>query len=90
MLVERLEGDPIVTNLFQKDVIYEIIKWCVQEYPLNLDILNEMECAIEMPREMVASIVAQDLQGMRQWGGVDASIQCIQWGEYHDRFERKR
>ena len=49
----------------------------MQEYPVNLDILNEMECVIEMPREMVASIVVQDLQGMRQWGGVDASIQCI-------------
>ena len=62
--VERLEGGPMVTNLFQTDVIGEIIRGCVQVYPFNLDILNEMECVIEMPREMVASIVAQNLQGM--------------------------
>ena len=36
-----------------------------------------MECVIEMPREMVASIVVQDLQVMREWGCVDANIQCI-------------
>ena len=29
-----------------------------------------------MPKEMVASIVAQDLQSMTHWGGVRASIQC--------------
>ena len=74
--VERLEGGPMVTNLFQKDVICEVIRGCVQEYPVNLDILSEMKCAIEMPKEMVASIVVQDLQSIRQWGVVDASVQC--------------
>ena len=75
--VERLEGGPMMTSLFQKDVIYEVIRGCVQEYPVNLDILSGMECVVEMPKEMVASIVAQDLQSMRQWGDVDTSIQCI-------------
>ena len=29
-----------------------------------------------MPKEMVTSIVAQDLQSMTHWGGVRANIQC--------------
>ena len=29
-----------------------------------------------MPKEMVASIVAQDLQNMTHWGGIRANIQC--------------
>ena len=29
-----------------------------------------------MPKEMVASIVAQDSQRMTHWGGICASIQC--------------
>ena len=35
---------------------------------MSVDILNEFECVITMPKEMVASIVAQYLQNMRQWG----------------------
>ena len=29
-----------------------------------------------MPKEMVASIVAQELQNMTHWGGVRANTQC--------------
>ena len=38
--------------------------------------LNEFECVVTMPKEIFASIVAQDLQNMTHWGGVRAIIQC--------------
>ena len=47
-----------------------------QEYPVSIDSLNEFECLVIMPKEMLASIVAQDLQNMTHWGGVQANIQC--------------
>ena len=39
------------------------------EYPVTVDSLNEFECVVTMPRNMVASIVAQNLQNMTHWGG---------------------
>ena len=74
--IEKYEGGPVYSTFLQKEIVGEIINVCVQEYPVSVDSLNEYECIITMPKEMVASIVAQDLQGMRHWGGVRASIQC--------------
>ena len=74
--IERLEGDPILSNFLQKELIGEIVNGCVQEYPVSINTFNEFECVIAMPKEMVASIVAQDLQNMTQWGGICANIQC--------------
>ena len=48
----------------------------MQEFSLSVDTLNEFECVITMPKEMVASIVAQYLQRITQWGGMHANIQC--------------
>ena len=63
-------------TFLQKEIVGEIINGCVQEYPASVDSLNEFECVVMMPKEMVASIVAQELQNMTHWGGVRANIQC--------------
>ena len=74
--IEKYEGGPVIGMFLQKEIVAEIINGCVQEYPMSVDSLNEYECIITMPKEMVASIAAQDLQNMTHWGGVRASIQC--------------
>ena len=74
--VEKYEGGPVYGTFLQKEIVGEIINGCVQEYPVSVDNLNEFECVVIMPKEMVASIVAQDLQNMTHWGGVRANIQC--------------
>ena len=56
-------------------MIAEIVNGCVQEYPVTMDTLNEFEFVIAMPKDMIASVVVQDLQNMTHWG-VHASIQC--------------
>ena len=43
---------------------------------MTVDSLNKYECITTMPKEMVVSVVAQDLQNMTHWGGVRANIQC--------------
>ena len=74
--IETYEGGPVYSTFLQKEIVGYIINGCVQEYPMSVDSLNEYECIIMMPKEMVVSIVAQDLQGMTHWGGVRANIQC--------------
>ena len=74
--IEKYVGGPVYRTFLQKEIVGEIISGCVQEYPLSVDSLNEFECVVMMPKEMVASIVAQDLQYMTHWGGVRANIQC--------------
>ena len=71
--IEKYEGGPVYSTFIQKE---EIINGCVQEYPMSVDSLNEYKCIITMPKGMVASIVAQDLQSMTHWGGVRANTQC--------------
>ena len=66
--VERFEGGPVLSTLLQDELIAEIINGCVQEYPVTVDTLNEFEFVIAMPKDMIASIVAQDLQNMTHWG----------------------
>ena len=46
------------------------------EYPASVDILNEYEFVITMPSEMIASVVAKDLESMEQWGGMHSNISC--------------
>ena len=58
--IKRFEWEPILANLLQK----EAVNRCVQEFPLSVDTLNGFKCVITIPTEMVASIVAQDLQRM--------------------------
>ena len=70
------EGGPEYRTFLEKEIVGEIINGCVQEYPLSVDSLNEFECVVMMPKEMVVSIAAQDLQNMTHWGGVRANIQC--------------
>ena len=41
-----------------------------------IDTLNKYECIINMPKEMIASRVAQEIQNMTHWGGIHANIQC--------------
>ena len=43
---------------------------------MTADSLNEFKCVVRVPKEIVASIVAQDLQNMTHWGGVRTNIQC--------------
>ena len=74
--IEKYEGGPVYRTFLQKEIVGEIINGCVQEYPLSVDSLNEFECVVMMLKEMVASIVAQDLQNMTHWGGVRANTQC--------------
>ena len=74
--IEKYKGGPVYSTFLQKEIIGEIINGCVQVYPMSVDSLNEYECIITMPKEMVASIVQQDLQSMTHWGGVRANIQC--------------
>ena len=74
--VETKEGGPVLTNLFQSEVIGEIIKGCVQKYPTSVNVLNEYEVVITMPNEMIADIVAKDLESMEQWGGMHSNIHC--------------
>ena len=31
--IERFEGEPILANLLQKDIVGEIVNGCVQEFP---------------------------------------------------------
>ena len=62
--IEKYEGGPVYSSFLQKEIVGEIINGCVQEYPVAVDSLNEFECVVTMPKEMVASIVAQDLQNM--------------------------
>ena len=59
--VEKYEGGPVYCTFLQKEIVGEIVNGCVQEYPIAVDNLNEFECVVTMPKEMVASIVAQDL-----------------------------
>ena len=61
--IGRIEGRPILTNLLQKEIVGKIGNGCVQEFPLSVNTLNEFD-----PKEMVASIVAQDLQNISHWG----------------------
>ena len=74
--VEKYEGGPVYGTFLQKEIVGEIINGCVQEYPMSVDSLNEFECVVMMPKEMVASIVVQELQNMTHWGGITANIQC--------------
>ena len=74
--VEKYEGGPVYGTFLQKEIVGEIINGCVQEYPASVDSLNEFECVVTMPKEIVASIVTQELQNMTHWGGVRANIQC--------------
>ena len=74
--IERFEGSPVLADLLQREIVWEIVNGCIQKYPMNIDTLNEYECIITMPKELVASIVAQDLQKITQWGGICANIQC--------------
>ena len=67
---------PVYGTFLQKEIVGEIINGCVQEYPASVDSLNEFECVVMMPKEMVASIVAQELQNMTHWGGVRPNIWC--------------
>ena len=62
--VETKEDGPVLTNLLQSEVIGEIIKGCIQKYPSSVNILNEYEVVITMPNEMIADIVAKDLESM--------------------------
>ena len=73
--METKEGGPVLTNLFQPEVIGEIVKGCVQKYPTSVDVLTEYEFVITKPSEMIASIVAKYLQSMKQWGGMCSNIQ---------------
>ena len=66
--VDAKEAGPVLTNLFQPEVIGEIVKGCVQKYPTCVDVLNEYEFAIAMPSEMIGSIVAKDLQEYEAMG----------------------
>ena len=66
----------MLTNLFQSEVIGEIIKGCVEKYPIRVNVLNEYEVVITMPNEMIADIVAKDLESMEQWGGMHSNIHC--------------
>ena len=59
--IEKYKGGPVYSTFLQKEIVGEIINGCVQEYPVSVDSLNEYKCSITMPKEMVASIVAQDL-----------------------------
>ena len=74
--VKTKEGGPVLTNLFQSEVIGEIIKGCVQKYPTSVNVFNEYEVVITMPNEMIADIVAKDLESMEQWGSMHSSIHC--------------
>ena len=74
--IERFEGGLILGTFLQREPIAEIINVYVQEYPVAIDTLNEYECVINMPKEMTASVVAQEIQNMTHWGGVHANIQC--------------
>ena len=56
--------------------IAEIIKGCVQKYPTSVDVLNEYEVVITMLNEMIADIVAKDLESMEQWGCMHNNIHC--------------
>ena len=60
----------------QKDLIGEIVNGCVQDYPISVDALNEFECVIVMPKKLTASLVAQEIQHMTHWGGIQGNIQC--------------
>ena len=59
------------STFLQKGIVREIINGCVQEYPVSVDSLNEFKCLVTIPKEMVASIVVQDLQNMTHWGGLE-------------------
>ena len=60
--IEKYEGGPVFGTFLQKEIVSKIINGCVQEYPVSVDSLNKFECVVTMPKEMVASIVVQDLQ----------------------------
>ena len=74
--IESFEGGPILAHFLQKEIIGRVVNGCVQEFPLSVDTLNEFRCVIFMPKEIVASVVVQDLQRMTHWGGIHANIQC--------------
>ena len=78
--IEKYGGGPVYGTFLQEEIVREIINGCVQEYLVSVDSLNEFECVVTMPKEMVASIVAQDLQNMTHWGGVRAIIQSMYFG----------
>ena len=59
--IEKYKGGPVFGTFLQKEIVGEIINGCVQEYPVSVDSLNEFECVVTMPKEMVASIVVQGL-----------------------------
>ena len=69
-------GPVMGCSLMQKDLIGEIVNGCIQDYPISVDALNEFECVIMMPKELTASLVAQEIQHMTHWGGIQANIQC--------------
>ena len=87
--IEKYQGGPVYSTFLQKEIIGEIISGCVQEYPMSVDSLNDYECIITMPKEMVASIVAKDLQSMTHWGGVRANIQCTSKGKLKSIIENR-
>ena len=74
--IEKFEGGPILGTLLQKEIIAEIMNGYVQEYPMTIETLNEYECVVNMPKEMIASRVAQEIQNMTHWGGIHTNIQC--------------
>ena len=70
------EGGPVLTNLLQSEVIGEIIKGCGEIYPTSVNVLNEYEIVVTMPSEMIADIVANNLESMEQLGGMYSNIHC--------------
>ena len=74
--VKRFKGGPVMGSLMQKELIGEIVNGCIQDYPISVDALNEFECVIVMPKKLTASLVAQEIQHMTHWGGIQANIQC--------------
>ena len=69
--LRSMREGPECSTFLQKEIVREIINGCFQEYPVSVKILNEYECIITMPKEMVTSIVAQNLQSMTHWGGLE-------------------
>ena len=74
--IEKFEGGQILGTFLQKELITEIINGCVQEYSVIIETLNEYECVVNMPKEMITSRVAQEIQTITHWGRICANIQC--------------
>ena len=74
--VETKEDGPVLSNLFQPEVIGEIIKGCLEKYPTSVEVLNEYECVITMTNKMIASTIAKDLES-RNNGEVSIAISNV-------------